>query len=106
MERLALTLARSSAGMVGIAADPELASAFAALSAAELDADLAYDLIGKIGSPFRPETLRDELGRLLTVNAEIGREESQSRTVALLGQPRSVTHTTLVKLAVQCGHSS
>ncbi len=74
MERLALTLARSSAGMVGIASDPELASAFAALSAAELDADLAYDLIGKMGSPFRPEALRDELGRLLAVNAEIGRE--------------------------------
>ncbi len=106
MERLALTLARSSSGMVGIASDPELASAFAALSAAELDADLAYDLIGKMGSPFRPEVLRDELGRLLAVNAEIGREGSHPRTVALVGPPGSGKTTTLVKLAVQYGVAS
>ncbi len=106
MERLALTLARSSSGMVGIASDPELASAFAALSAAELDADLAYDLIGKMGAPFRPEVLRDELGRLLAVNAEIGREGSHPRTVALVGPPGSGKTTTLVKLAVQYGVAS
>src|SRR5437868_5242922 len=106
MERLALTLARSSAGMVGIASDPELASAFAALSAAELDADLAYDLIGKMGSPFRPEALRDELGRLLAVNSEIGREGSHPRTVALVGPPGSGKTATLVKLAVQYGVAS
>jgi flagellar biosynthesis protein FlhF len=103
MERLALTLARSSAGMAGIASDPELANAFAALTAAELDADLAYDLIGKTGAPFRPETLRDELGRLLTVDAELGRTGSQARTVALVGPPGSGKTTTLVKLAVQYG---
>src|SRR5260221_2044714 len=103
MERLALTLARSTAGMVGISSDPELASAFAALSAAELDADLAYDLLGKIGSPFRPEVLRDELGRLLAVNAGIGREEAHPRIVALVGPPGSGKTTTLVKLAVQYG---
>jgi len=106
MERLALTLTRSTAGMVGISSDPELASAFAALSAAELDADLAYDLIGKIGSPFRPEVLREELGRLLTVNAEIGLEGSRPRTVALVGPPGSGKTTTLVKLAVQYGVAS
>jgi flagellar biosynthesis protein FlhF len=106
MERLALTLARSSAGMVGIASDPELAGAFAALSAAELDADLAYDLIGRIGSPFRPEALRDEFGRLLTVNAEIGREGSHPWTVALVGPPGSGKTTTLGKLAVQYGVTS
>src|SRR5260370_15767194 len=101
MERLALTLARSSAGMVGIASDPELAGAFAALSAAELDADLAYDLIGKIGSPFRLEALRDELGRLVTVNAGLGREGVHPPAVALVGPPGAGKTTTLVKLAVQ-----
>src|SRR5260370_22217207 len=106
MERLALTLARSSAGMVGIAADPELASAFAALSAADLDADLAYDLIGKIGSPFRLEALRGELGRLVTVNAGLGREGLHPPAVALVGPPGSGKTTTLVKLAVQYGIAS
>ncbi|HEY6392741.1 MAG TPA: hypothetical protein VIX89_15785 [Bryobacteraceae bacterium] len=103
MERLALTLARSSAGMAGIASDPELANAFATLTAAEVDADLAYDLIGKIGSPFRPEALRDELGRLLTVDAGISRTGRHARTVALVGPPGSGKTTTLVKLAVQYG---
>ena len=106
MERLALTLARSTAGMAGIAADPDLANAFAELTAAELDADLAYDLMGKIGAPFRPEALRDELARLLTVDAELGRTGSQARTIALVGPPGSGKTTTLVKLAVQYGVAS
>jgi flagellar biosynthesis protein FlhF len=106
MERLALTLARSSAEMAGIASDPELANAFALLTAAELDADLAYDLIGKTGAPFRPDALRDELGRLLTVSAELGRTGSHARTVALVGPPGSGKTTTLVKLAVQYGVAS
>jgi flagellar biosynthesis protein FlhF len=100
MERLALTLARSSTGMAGIASDPELANAFSMLAAAEVDADLAYDLIGKLGSPFRPEALRAELGRLLTVDAGIG------RTVALVGPPGAGKTSTLVKLAVQYGIAS
>jgi flagellar biosynthesis protein FlhF len=100
MERLALTLARSSTGMAGIASDPELANAFSMLAAAEVDADLAYDLIGKLGSPFRPEALRAELGRLLTVDAGIG------RTVALVGPPGAGKTSTLVKLAVKYGIAS
>jgi flagellar biosynthesis protein FlhF len=103
MERLALTLARSTAGMAGITSDPELANAFAELTATELDADLAYDLIGKIGAPFRPEALRDELSRLLTVTAELGQTGSNPPTVALVGPPGSGKTTTLVKLAVQYG---
>jgi flagellar biosynthesis protein FlhF len=106
MERLALTLARSTAGMAGIASDPELANAFATLTAAELDADLAYDLIGKIGAPFRPDALRDELGRLLTVDAALGRAGSHPPIVALVGPPGSGKTTTLVKLAVQYGVAS
>jgi flagellar biosynthesis protein FlhF len=106
VERLALTLARSSTGMAGIASDPELANAFSLLAAAEVDADLAYDLIGKLTSPFRPEALRTELGRLLTVTAELGQGGSKARTVALVGPPGAGKTSTLVKLAVQYGIAS
>src|SRR5437764_11630984 len=51
MERLALALSRSGAGMAGIAADPELSKIFATLTQAELEADLTYELVAQIGAP-------------------------------------------------------
>src|SRR5271156_6166707 len=65
MERLALTLARSGGGMAGIASDPELSRIFTTLTLAELDADLAYDVVAQIGAPRTTEALRAVLGRLI-----------------------------------------
>ncbi len=52
MEKLALTLARSGKGMASVAFDPDLSRAFTMLTDAELDTDLAYDVIGSLVSPF------------------------------------------------------
>lgn len=106
MERLALTLARSSGGMAGIASNPELSKAFALLTSAELDADLAYELVGGLSLPVTGEALRSELGALLNVDAELGCSGSPARTVALVGPPGAGKTTTLVKLAFQYGISS
>ncbi len=72
MERLARSLARCGTGMAGIGSDPELARAFAALTDAELDTDLAYEVIGKIKTPLRPGAVRNELQRMVSVNGELG----------------------------------
>src|SRR5258708_36462534 len=61
---------------------------------------------GKRGCTVGAEGLRDEVGRVVAVNAEIGREGSHPRTVALVGPPGSGKTTTLVKLAVQYGVTS
>jgi flagellar biosynthesis protein FlhF len=106
MERLASALTRSGAGMAGIAADAELSKIFATLSQAELDADLAYDVVAQVGAPVTAEALRAVLGRLVRTDSEVGRPGSSPRTVALVGPPGSGKTTTLVKLAVQYGITS
>jgi flagellar biosynthesis protein FlhF len=103
LERLALTLARSGPGMAGIASDPELSKAFALLTDAELDADLAFEVIGRIASPPTPEALRTELGRLVSTQGELGCPGAAARMVAVVGPPGSGKTTTLVKLALQYG---
>jgi len=106
MERLARSLARSGAGMAGIAADPELSKAFAALTDAELDADLAYEVISRLTSPAQPglmDALRTELTRLISVDSQLGRPGAPARIVALVGPPGAGKTTTLVKLAAQYG---
>jgi flagellar biosynthesis protein FlhF len=105
MERLALALSRSGPGMAGIAADPELSKIFATLSQAELDADLAYDLVAQIGAPATNEALRIVLRRLIHTDNELGCPGSSPRTVALIGPPGSGKTTTLVKLAARYGIS-
>lgn len=50
MERLASALARSSAGVAKIMANADLAEAFARLVDAEMDADLAQDIVLRVGS--------------------------------------------------------
>jgi flagellar biosynthesis protein FlhF len=103
MERLALTLARSGSGMAGIASDPELSRVFAQLTDADLYADLAYEVIGKMTTPVTPEALRQELGSLVNIDAELGCPGSRARMVAVVGPPGAGKTTTLVKLALQHG---
>jgi flagellar biosynthesis protein FlhF len=103
MERLALHIARSSTGMAGIAADPELARIFALLTNAEVDAELAYEIAGKMTPPATTQSLRRELGNLLSVDSTLGCPGSSPRTVALVGPPGAGKTTTLVKLAFQFG---
>jgi flagellar biosynthesis protein FlhF len=106
MERLALTLARSGAGMTGIASDPELSKLFALLTDAEVYADLAYEVIGKMAAPVTAEALRAELGALLSIDSELGCPGAPARMVAVVGPPGSGKTTTLVKLALQYGITS
>jgi flagellar biosynthesis protein FlhF len=103
MERLALGLARSGPGMAGIASDPELSKIFAALTQAELDADLAYDVVAQVGAPASIEALRSVLSRQVRIDNQLGRPGSSPRAVALVGPPGSGKTTTLVKLAARYG---
>jgi flagellar biosynthesis protein FlhF len=103
MEKLALTLARSGPGLGSVAFDPELSRAFTALTDAELDTELAYDLVAKLTSPIRPGVLRGELAKLVRVDAELGSPGVPVRVVALVGPPGAGKTSALVKLAVQYG---
>lgn len=103
MEKLALTLARSGRGMAGVAFDPERSRVFTALTDAELDTELAYDVVGKLTSPVPDGALRAELAKLVSVDAELGLRGGASRVVALVGPPGAGKTSALVKLAVQYG---
>ena len=106
MERLALTLARSGGGMAGIASDPELSRIFAQLTDADLYADLAYEVVGRMAAPLTPEALRTELGLLVNIDSELGCPECPVRLVAVAGPPGAGKTTTLVKLALRHGVNS
>jgi len=103
MEKLALTLARSGSGMASLAFDAELSRAFTKLSDAELDTELAYDIVSKISSPVSTVMLRAELAKLAHVDTELGCPGSAARIVALVGPPGSGKTSALVKLAVLYG---
>jgi flagellar biosynthesis protein FlhF len=101
MEKLALTLARSGGGMASAAFDSDLARVFTALTDAELETDLAYDVVGKLTSP--EATVRAELAKLVRVDSELGVRGTRPRAVALVGPPGAGKTSALVKLAVQYG---
>lgn len=107
MEKLALTLARSGRGTASVAFDSELSRAFTALTDAEFDTDLAFDVVGKLvgrqGSPAPPAALRAELAKLASVAPELGIPAAPARIVALVGPPGAGKTSALVKLAVQAG---
>lgn len=103
VERLARSLARCGSGMAGIGSDPEMASAFATLTDAELDTDLAYELISKMSSPVLPDALRIQLGALVSVDSELGCPGAPQRIAALVGPPGCGKTMSVVKLAVQYG---
>jgi len=104
MERLALTLLRSSNGMSGIASDPQQARAFTMLSDAELDGELAYEIVAGMSGQPSTDALRAELAKRVHVDADLGRAGSHSR-IALVGPPGAGKTSALVKLAVRYGIS-
>jgi flagellar biosynthesis protein FlhF len=106
MEKLALTLARSGHGMASIAFDPELSRAFTTLTDAELDTEIAYDIVGRLPSPIATGALRAELAKLVRVDSELGARGAPARVVALVGPPGAGKTSALVKLAVQYGLSA
>lgn len=104
MQRLARMLARSgSEGMAGIASDPERSRAFARLSDAEVDADLAHEIVTSIRGECSDDTLRAKLVSIIRTNHQLGACGAASRMVALVGPPGAGKTTTLVKLAFQFG---
>ena len=103
MERLASALARSGAGMSGLTANPGLAKIFAALTSAELDTDLAYEIVLRMGTHGSSELVRAELSKLVTADATLGRGSAANRIVALAGPPGSGKSTCIAKLAAQFG---
>jgi flagellar biosynthesis protein FlhF len=112
MEKLALTLARSGRGMASAAFDPELSRAFTALTDAEFDTDLAFDIVGRLvgrSSLDAPpgavpeDALRAELAKLASVAPELGVRGAPARIVALVGPPGAGKTSALIKLAVQAG---
>jgi flagellar biosynthesis protein FlhF len=106
MEKLALTLARSGRGVASVAFDPELSRAFTTLTDAELDTEVAFDIVGQLSSPLPEGALRAELAKLVTVDTGLGFEGAPSRVVALVGPPGAGKTSALVKLAVQYGLSA
>lgn len=109
MERMAATVARSSAGFASLGSNPELMQAFAVLSAAEVDSSLAYEIVSGIAdsiagdaSPLRM-VLTMATEKLLRVEPTLGKPRSNQRIVALVGPPGAGKTTTLVKLAAQFG---
>jgi flagellar biosynthesis protein FlhF len=105
LERLARSLARCGAGMASVASAPDLAAAFAALTEAELDATLTYEIISALQPPIEPDTLRDQAARFVRIDASLGRPQSTRKVVALVGPPGAGKTSALIKLAVRYGIS-
>lgn len=119
MRRAITRTAYAPAQWVGVSQD--ISDAFAALTAAEVSADLAREIVqaagdrlnthnlppgrstqGTDGSAFQ-RALIEEASSRFTADATLGRGPTQPRIVALVGPPGSGKTTTLVKLAVNYG---
>ena len=103
MEKLALTLARAGKGMASIAFDPELTRVFAQLTDAELDTELAYDVIGRLTSPIPEGACEWNLHGWSASMPNSVHADAPSRVVALVGPPGAGKTSALVKVAVQYG---
>jgi flagellar biosynthesis protein FlhF len=109
MERMAATIARSSAGFASLRSSPELMEAFAVLNAAEVDSNLAYDIVAGIAdrvsgdAPQLRIVLTAEIEKLLRVEPVLGKPGAGQRIVALVGPPGAGKTTALVKLAAEFG---
>ena len=98
-----MNLGRSSRGAASVAFDADLSRTFTLLTDAELDTELAYDLVGRLDSPIADGALRSELGKLIRTDATLGVPGALSRVVAFVGPPGAGKTSALVKLAVQQG---
>jgi flagellar biosynthesis protein FlhF len=103
LERLATKFSRSGAGMAKLAAQPQLAKIFTDLTEAEIDASVADEIVQRMGPQGSADMVREELGRMLSVDPALGRPGAGNRVVALVGPPGSGKTATLVKLAACFG---
>ncbi len=114
VQRMAALVAR--AGLVSAGLQPltaELAELFSILVAAEVDAELAQDIISRLRAAGAPETSAElrsaiitELGSRFSTDSRLGRTTEPPQVVALVGPPGSGKTMTLVKLAVRFGLTS
>ena len=111
MEMMRRTITRNMvAGPRWAEAPPQLSEAYSALVAAEVEAELARDIVDAVAGrmeahPGEPPlgALAAEMTRRLRVNPLLGRPGAGRRIAALVGPPGAGKTTTLVKLAVACG---
>lgn len=111
VQRIAAVVARSGLSKVsGELLSAELAEVFSGLIAAELDAELAQDVVSRLralGNAASPSELalrlRAELGSRFSTDAQLGVESELPRTAALVGPPGAGKTATLAKLAVRYG---
>jgi flagellar biosynthesis protein FlhF len=103
MDKLAMTFARAGTGTAGGGSDGAISRIVTALADAEVDVDLALDIVSRIQPPSLPQKLRSELGKLASVSAELGSLGATPKVTALIGPPGCGKTSALVKLAVQYG---
>ena len=112
MEKLASSLARSTAGIANIATNPDLAEAFSQLVAAELDPAVAQDVLTRIASQVSHTGAVSSIGWKRLIAAELSRvvnvdsrlpSSPKRKVIALAGPPGAGKTTTLIKLAIRYG---
>ena len=117
LEGMRRALTRSAFAPAWNGHSPELADAYAELTAGEVSPELARDIVESAASrlathgpvsrgprrldwPAVQRAVAEELEARISVEALLGRGESRPRIVAVVGPPGSGKTTTLVKLAV------
>src|ERR1039457_4360206 len=119
MRRAITRTAYAPAQWIGVSQD--ISDAFAALTGAEVPAELAREIVQAAGDrlnghhpppgramprtedPAFQRAFREEICSRFTADATLGRGPAQPRIAALVGPPGSGKTTTLVKLAVNYG---